>query len=167
MIRWLLFPLLAVGLVAPVYAGHFESTAYKPQKVVYEFYFNEPTQINSALYWIRSLLNPLLEAPYNYSPEENDIKVVVHGTEIVTLAKKNYAKYKEAVERMRYYSQLGVEFRVCALAAEDYNYTAKDFYDFVTVVPSAFAELAHWQSQGYALIRPRILDKRYTVDEIR
>ncbi|UCE90677.1 MAG: DsrE family protein [Pseudomonadota bacterium] len=144
-----------------------ESTPYTAQKVVFDFYFDDPAKINSALYWIRSLMNPLTEEPYGYAPEFLDIKVVIHGTEIVTLAKKNYAKYKDAVERMRYYASLGVEFRVCGLAAADFGYARKDFQDFVQIVPSAIPELAHWQLQGHALIAPNIMDKKFSVDEIR
>jgi len=142
-------------------------TPYKDPKVVFDFYFDNPLKINSALYWLRSYMNPLMAEPYNYAPEFMDIKVVIHGTEIVTVAKKNYPKYKEAVERMRYYAQLGVEFKVCGLAADDYGYNKKDFYDFIHIVPSAIPELAHWQTEGYALIRPIIMDKVFTIEEIR
>ena len=142
-------------------------TPYTDQHVVFDFYFDEPDKINSALYWIRSLMNPLMESPYDMAPEFLDLKVIVHGTEIVTLASKNYARYQDVVERMRYYAQLGVEFRVCALAAADYGYDTKDFYDFVKVVPSAITELAHWQLQGYALITPTVMSKKYAIDEIR
>jgi len=138
-------------------------TPYEAQKVVYDFYFDDPQKINSALYWIRSLMNPLMAAPYDYAPEQLSIKVVIHGTEIVTVARRNYSKYKDAVERMRYLHSLGVEFKVCALAAADYGYRPEDFQDFVEVVPSAFAELAHWQMQGYALITPRILERRHSI----
>ena len=145
----------------------FDQTPYQDPKVVFDFYFDEPEKINSALYWIRSLMNPLTESPYDMSPEFMDIKVIVHGTEIVTLAKHNYERYKDAVERMRYYSQLGVEFRVCGLAAHDFDYVAADFHDFVIITPSAFTELAHWQSQGYSLISPTVMEKKYSVEEIR
>ena len=64
-------------------------TPYSEQKVVFDFYFDAPEKINSALYWIRSLINPLMEEPYGLAPEMLDIKVVIHGTEIVTLARKN------------------------------------------------------------------------------
>jgi intracellular sulfur oxidation DsrE/DsrF family protein len=163
---WLLIFMLFLP-TASCYAGSVVQTPYTPQKVVYEFYFNEPSDINNALFWIRSLVNPLSESPYDLMPEDLDIKVVVHGTEIVTLAKKNYAKYKTAVDRMRYYSSVGVEFKVCALASRDFGYKAKDYQDFVQVVPSAFNELTHWQMQGYALIRPVVLEKKYSRDEIR
>jgi len=142
-------------------------TAYQEPKVAFEFYFDEPTKINSALYWLRSYINPLTDSPYNYSPEFMDIKVIIHGTEIVTLAKKNYSKYKTAVDRMKYYSMLGVEFRVCGLAAKDFGYATKDFQDFVKIVPSAIIEIGHWQQQGYALIKPAIMDKKFSIEEIR
>ena len=142
-------------------------TPYTEPKVVYDFYFDDPEKINSALYWIRSLMNPLMEEPYNMAPEFMDIKVVIHGTEIVTVARKNYEKYKDAVERMRYYASLGVEFKVCGIAAQDYGYTVADFQEFIEVVPSAINELAHWQLEGYALITPTVMEKKFTIEEIR
>ena len=156
-------------LFTSVYAepASYVQTPYKDPKVIFEFYFDQPGKINSALYWLRSYINPLTEAPYNYAPEFMDIKVIIHGTEIVTLAKKNYTKYKDAVDRMKYYSQLGVEFRVCGLAAKDFDYTAKDFQDFVKIVPSAMTEIGYWQQQGYAIIKPEIMDKKFSIDEIR
>lgn len=145
----------------------FDQTPYKEQKVVYDFYFDEPEKINTALYWIRSLMNPLMDVPYEMAPEFMDIKVIIHGTEIVTVARKNYKKYREAVDRMRYYASLGVDFRVCGLAAHDYGYQAADFQDFVTITPSAITELAHWQMEGYALITPVVMEKRFSIEEIR
>lgn len=153
--------------VLPLRAAEYEQTPYGDARVVFDFYFDEPAKINAALYWIRSYLNPLTEAPYSQAPEFMDIKVIIHGTEIVTLAKKNYAKYKDAVDRMRYYAQLGVDFRICSIAATDYDYVASDFYDFVKLVPSAITELAHWQNQGYGLITPQVLPKRFAIEEIR
>ncbi len=142
-------------------------TPYEPQKVIFDFYFDHPDKINTALYWIRSLITPLMDSPYNYAPEFMDIKVMIHGTEIVTLAKKNYNRYKTAVERMRYYDSLGIQFKVCSLAAHDFGYQDKDFYDFIQVVPSAITELVHWQMQGYGLITPQVYDKKFSTEEIR
>ena len=145
----------------------FIETPYKEPQVVYDFYFNEPEDINSALYWVRSLMNSLMDAPYNIDPEMMDIVVVIHGMEIVTVASKNYQRYKAAVDRMRYFSELGVSFKVCGLAAGDYGYAIEDFQDFIEVVPSAINELVHWQQQGYALITPTILSKIYSIEDIR
>jgi uncharacterized protein len=145
----------------------FTQTLYEEPKVVYEFYLDHPQKIDAALYWVRSLINPLSEPPYSFAPEMMEIKVVLHGTEIVTVAKKNYVKYKNAVDRMRYYASLGVEFKVCNLAAGDYGYKIEDFQDFIEVVPSAFTELVHWQMQGYALITPQVLERTQRLEEIR
>ncbi|HEB59290.1 MAG TPA: hypothetical protein ENJ01_08715 [Gammaproteobacteria bacterium] len=160
-------PLLWAASVQADEGAEFVATPYVPQKVIFDFYFDDPQKINAGLYWIRSFMGPLLDEPYGYAPEMLDIKVVIHGTEIVTLARKNYAQYRDAVERMRYYAELGVEFKVCALAARDFDYTREDFQDFVQVVPSAMTELVHWQMQGYGLITPRIMNKHRANDEIR
>ena len=163
--------LLALALLLPFAGLHGEGrvvqTPYDEQKVVFDFYFDDPAKINSALYWIRSLFNPLMDEPYGFAPEFLDIIVLIHGTEIVATAKRNYAKYKEAVERMRYYASLGVKFRVCGLAAHDYGYVPADFHDFIELVPSAVTELAHWQLKGYAVIAPKIMDKKFSIEEIR
>lgn len=147
--------------------ARYVETAYEPPRVVYEFYLDDPAKMGAALYWIRSLINPLIESPYDMAPEFMDIKVVIHGTEIVTLAKKNREKYRDEVARMDYYASLGVEFKVCGLAAGDFGYTPADFYDFVQVVPSAFTELVHWQQQGYALITPQVFVRTRSIEEIR
>jgi hypothetical protein len=159
---------LYLGFAVPALAaGKWVQTPYAPAKVMFEFYLDDPQKIGSALYWVRSLMNSLQEAPYNYSPEDLKIVVVIHGTEIVTVATKNEAKYQEAVDRMRYYASLGVSFKVCGQAAEDFGYSVKDFQDFVEVVPNGITELAHWQQQGYALITPHILDKKFDTESIR
>ena len=159
--------LFSHGVLAEENVSKAVETPYSEQKVVYDFYLDNPHKINAALYWIRSLINPLMEEPYGMAPEFLDIKVVIHGTEIVTVARKNYEKYRDAVERMRYYASLGVEFKVCGLAAEDYDYDTDDFHEFIDVVPSAITELAHWQLQGYALITPTIVEKKLSIEEIR
>jgi intracellular sulfur oxidation DsrE/DsrF family protein len=163
-----LLMLFWLSVAVPVQAaGKLVATPYEPAKVVFEFYLDDPQKINGALYWVRSLMNPLQNAPYNYSPEDLKIVVVIHGTEIVTVAKHNEAKYKEAVERMRYYASLGVTFKVCGQASEDFGYQVQDFQDFIEVVPNAMTELAHWQQQGYALITPQVLEKKFDIESIR
>lgn len=161
--------LLALALPAKLALSEAKlvQTPYQEQKVVFDFYLDDPQKVNSALYWVRSVFNPLMADPYGYAPEFLELIVVIHGTEITTTVKHNYEKYKEAVERMKYYSELGVKFKVCGLAAHDYGYTAKDFHEFVELVPSALTELAHWQMQGYATIKPEIMDKKYSIEEIR
>jgi hypothetical protein len=140
------------------------NTPYAAPKVVFDFYLDNPAKMGAALSWLRSLL-PLSVPPYDYNSDT--IKVVVHGTELVTLAKKNEAKYQEFVDRMRYYADLGIEFKVCELAMHDYDYDLKDMQDFVQAVPSAPVELVHWQNQGYAVLVPTIMDKKFNIEDIR
>ena len=147
--------------------ARFVQTPYEEPKVVFDIFLDRPEKMGPALFWLRAMMNPLTEAPYDLAPEFMDIKVVVHGMEIVTLAKKNYEKYRNVVERMRYYAALGVEFKACALAATDYGYTLNDFHEFVQVVPSAITELAHWQQKGYGLIVPQVLTKEISIEKIR
>lgn len=139
--------------------------AYAPPKVVMDIYLDDPAKMGAALYWLRAIVLPLSEPPYEYDPAT--IKVVIHGTELVTVAKKNEAKYQEAVDRMRYYAELGVEFKVCQLAMQDYGYSLRDMQDFVQAVPSAMVELIHWQNQGYALLTPQVMDKKFSIEQIR
>lgn len=165
--------LLLISIVLSLFSvqaqagGKIVNTPYEDPKVVFDFFFDDPRHINSALFWIRSYMNPLTESPYEMAPEFMNIVVVIHGTELVTVAQKNYAKYKEAVDRMRYYAQLGVSFRVCNLAAHDFGYQVEDFHDFIEVVPSAITELAHWQQQGYGLITPQVREKKFSIEELR
>jgi intracellular sulfur oxidation DsrE/DsrF family protein len=163
--------LLLIALLLPATAATGEAryvqTPYQEQKVVFDFYFDDPRKIDSALYWVRALINPLMDEPYGYAPEFLDLIVVIHGTEIVTTVERNYERYKDAVDRMKYYASLGVKFKVCGLAAGDYGYSASDFHDFVELIPSAITELAHWQQQGYASIKPQVMDKKFSIEEIR
>lgn len=176
--RWLLICIaLLPGVAAsgdifphkpvPPSGAQFVSTPYTEQKVVFDFYFDDPRKIVPAMQWVRALMKPLIEPPYAYPPEFLDIKVVIHGTEIVALARSNYKKYRDTVERMRYYASIGVNFRICALALEEYGYRPEDLQDFAIIVPSAITELAHWQLKGFAVIQPQILEKKFSIEEIR
>jgi intracellular sulfur oxidation DsrE/DsrF family protein len=152
----------------PVMAqAKFVQTPYQNPKALVDIYLDDPAKLGSALYWLRSLVNPLTEAPYSMFAEDMSIIVLLHGTEIVTLARKNEEKYTEVVQRMRYYAEMGVKFKVCGLAMQDYQYTASDMHDFVEVTPSAITELMHWQNRGYALITPQVSEKKFSIDSIR
>lgn len=142
-------------------------TPYQNPKALVDVFLDDPAKLGAALYWVRSLVNPLIEAPYSMFSEDMSIIVLMHGTEIVTLARKNEAKYTELVQRMRYYADMGVKFKVCGLALQDYQYTAGDLHDFVEVTPSAITELMHWQNRGYALITPQVFEKKFSIDAIR
>lgn len=166
--RMPLFLSLLLTLTPPVSLGAEETfPPYQEPKAVLDFFFAHPAHISNGLYWLRSFMNPLTESPYDMAPEFIDIVVVSHGTEIATLVKHNYEKYRDQVERMRYYASLGVRFKACSLAATDYGYAADSFYDFVEIVPSAMTEIVHWQQQGYGLLIPQVHEKTLTIEQIR
>jgi intracellular sulfur oxidation DsrE/DsrF family protein len=153
---------------SPVLAqAKFVQTPYQNPKALVDIFLDDPAKMGAALYWLRSLMNPLTEAPYSMFSEDISVIVLLHGTEIVTLARKNEERYTEVVQRMRYYADMGVKFKVCGLALQDYHYTAKDLFDFVEVTPSAITELMHWQNRGYALITPQVTEKRFSIENIR
>jgi len=159
---------LAACQAAPLWAeARRVQTPYQSPKALVDMYLDDPAKLGSALYWVRSLMNPLTEAPYSMFAEDIKVIVLMHGTEIVTLAKKNQTRYEELVQRMRYYADMGVKFKICGLAMQDYQYNAADLQDFVEITPSAITELVHWQNQGYALITPQVPEKKFSIDSIR
>jgi intracellular sulfur oxidation DsrE/DsrF family protein len=147
--------------------ARFVQTPYKNPKALFDIYLDNPAKMGAALYWLRSFMNPLTEAPYSLFNDDMSVIVVLHGTELVTVAKKNEDKYESVVQRMRYYADQGVKFKVCGLALQDFGYTLADMQDFVEVTPSAMTELVHWQNQGYGLITPVVTDKRFSIEDIR
>lgn len=142
-------------------------TPYHKPKALFDIYLDHPAKMGAALYWLHSFVNPLLEAPYSFFNDDMSVVVVLHGTELVTVARKNEAKYEDVVQRMRFYADHGVKFKVCGLALKDFGYTPADMQPFVEVTPSAMTELVHWQNQGYGLITPVVTDKKLSIEEIR
>lgn len=93
--------LLSASLAsAPAQAqARFVQTPYQNPKALVDIYLDDPQKLGSALYWLRALVNPLTEAPYSMFPEDMSIVVLMHGTEIVTLARKNEERYQEVVRK--------------------------------------------------------------------
>ena len=169
-VNLLVFLALFIGNVFGEDKAEFVQTPYeKPFKVVVEFYFDEPEKIVPALEWVSNVIYVLTKEPYSFVPGEDiDIVVVIHGTEITTLVKDNRDRFKSVWDRIEGMSMYGVKFKVCSMAAEQiYGYKKEDFPSFVELVPSAITELLHWQHKGYALLIPRIYERRRAVEEIR
>lgn len=145
----------------------FVQTPYQNPKALVDVYLDHPDKMGAALFWVRSLVNPLVEPPYSMLPEDMSVIVLLHGTELVTVARDNEAKYQDVVQRMRYYASQGVKFKVCGLALKDFGYTLADMQSFIEVTPSAMSELVHWQNQGYGLVTPVVTDKKVATEDIR
>jgi hypothetical protein len=149
-IRGFFFALImALGTAHPVLAqGTRVQTPYANPKAIVDVYLDHPAKMGAALYWVRSLVNPLTEAPYSLFPEDMSIIELLHGTELVTVARKNEAIYEELVQRMRYYASQGVKFKVCGLALQDYGYTDADMQPFIGRLPARPS--GDWQNRGCA-----------------
>ncbi len=134
----------------------------KQLKAVYDFYFPKPNSVSLVLSAINSLMAQTAEfGPHDFDPLK--IVVVSHGPELVVFAKRNYAKYKEIVDRAASLAQQGVRFEICRGAAAALNFVAEDFHGFATVVPSGPYALTYWQMKGYGLIPGGLTDpQRYT-----
>ena len=162
--------ILLVSLSLSQERARFVQTPYEARfRVVVEFYFDDPEKIRPALEWVSNIIYVLSKEPYNFIPGEDiDIVVIIHGTEITTLVKKNREKYKDIWERIESMEMYGVKFKVCAMAAElIYGYKPEDFPPFVELVPSAITELLYWQQKGYALLIPQVYERKRAVEEIR
>jgi hypothetical protein len=95
-------------------------------------------------------MNTLQEAPYNDSPEDLMIVIVIRGTKIVTVAKKNEAKYQEVIDRVRYYADPGVSFKVRGQASHGLGYAVQDFQDFTKSCPTPSA---NWRTGSSRAMR--------------
>ncbi len=145
----------AQGAQAPYGSSKFESYAdidqLKQLKVVWDFNFQDPKTVGVVL----NNLNALLKATTDFGPKEIDpLKVVIvsHGPEVVVWAKKNYAKYKNIVDRAASFAQQGVRFEICRNDAAALGFKPEDLHGFVTVIPAGPYALTYWQNKGYAYI---------------
>jgi uncharacterized protein len=160
-------PTVASNTAAPYGTAQFSPYAdiddIKQLKAVYDFYFPNPNSVSLVLSAINSLMAQTAEfGPHEFEPLK--IVVVSHGSELVVFAKRNYAKYKETVDRAASLAQQGVRFEICRGAAAALNFVPEDFHGFATVVPSGPYALTYWQMQGYGLIPGGFTDPQHYIN---
>jgi len=132
------------------FAPYSDIESVKQLKVVWDFNFVDPKAVGGVF----NNVNALLKATAEFGPHEIEpVKVVIvtHGPELVVFAKKNYAKYKDIVDRAASFAKQGVRFEACRNAARVEGFGPEDLYGFVTVVPAGPYALAYWQAKGYSL----------------
>ncbi|MHB8455823.1 MAG: DsrE family protein [Acidiferrobacterales bacterium] len=125
----------------------------KQLKVIWDFNFVDPKAVGMVF----NNLAALIRAVNDYGPKEIDpLKVIVlsHGPEVVVWDRRNYAKYKDIVDRAASFAQQGVRFEVCNNDAKALGLKPKDLYGFITVIPAGPYALAYWQAKGYGVIEP-------------
>ncbi|PIQ52021.1 MAG: hypothetical protein COW02_11625 [Comamonadaceae bacterium CG12_big_fil_rev_8_21_14_0_65_59_15] len=144
---------LVVGATAawagPGDPSTFDASPLGAQRVVYQFNFENPTDLEQGLGYLANHLKALKQFG---DVGASRLVVVAHGNELHMLSRLNRATYPDIYDELKALADQGVLFRVCRNAAKFRGYEPGDFYDVITVVPAAMTELAKWQAQGYAYI---------------
>jgi len=160
--RHLLLSLLALlgsttlGWAGPTDPQLFDPTPLGAQHAVYQFNFENPIDLEQGL----GYLNNHLKALKQYGDVAGSkLVVVAHGNELHMLSRQNRSRYPDIYDALKALADQGVLFRVCRNAANYRGYGPGDFYDVVTVVPSAVTELVKWQAQGYAYISGQVIHR--------
>jgi len=145
---------IALGDDAPYGQAKFTTYAdiesVQQLRTVWDFNFIDPKAVGDVF----NNVVALMKAAAEYGPrEEEPVKIVIvsHGPEIVVFARKNYAKYKDIVDRAASLAHQGVRFEICRNAAAAEGFAPEDLYGFTTVVPAGPYALAYWQAKGYSL----------------
>ncbi len=122
---------------------------YAKQKVVYDAAVNSVEALTSVL--DRASYLSLINGA---DPFDNKIVIVLHGNEIPFFAIRNYAKYKDLMDRAQSLTVGGIiEFRMCRIAAKGHGFEPEDIHGFVSMVPMGDAEIVRLQQEGYAYMR--------------
>lgn len=132
------------------FSAYSDIDSIKQLKAVWDFNFVDPKAIGMVF----NNVNALIKATSEFGPKEIEplkIVIVSHGPEIVAWDKRNYAKYKDIVDRASSLASQGVRFEVCRNAAKALGLGPEDLHGFITVVPAGPYALAYWQAKGYSL----------------
>ena len=127
----------------------FDGRKYGAQKAVYDFNFENPEDLRGAFGTVRNHLKAIRE----FGDAQNSrIVIVAHGNEVHALSRLNRAAFPEVYDTLKELAGAGVKVTLCRNAAIARGYRVEDFYDLVTVVPSAVIEIPKWENDGYAYI---------------
>ncbi len=137
------------AVAGPEDPSTFDATKYSAQKAVYDFNFETPDDIRGALGTVRNHLKAIREFG---DPQNSRIVIVAHGNDVHALSRLNRAAFPDVYDTLKELSAVGVKITLCRNAALARGYKVDDFYDLVTVVPSAVAEIPKWENEGYAYI---------------
>jgi uncharacterized protein len=159
---WLSIILFALSFISTAQAGqedpsHFDPVRYSsPHKAVYHFNFAKPLDAFKGLRRVKNHLKALQE----FGAPDGHLVVIINGNEIHAFSRLNAPVYPEMYKMLTELASQGVEFRACRNAAKARGYKSDEFYDLVTVAPSAVSELARYGNAGYTYIytdlHPRI-----------
>lgn len=146
----LLFILLAM-LVLPVQASttvnEILNADTAPPGVVFEVVEGDEAALNSILPQIRTSIDNIRK-----KWPKTLFAVVSHGQEQFGLLSKNSKANASAHQQVQSLLAQGVPVAVCGTHASWYNYTSKDYPDYVDVVPAGPGKIREYQRRGFLLV---------------
>jgi intracellular sulfur oxidation DsrE/DsrF family protein len=146
---WLPFVSASGENTAPWGQAKIVEKTYSKQKVVYDVSVKTVAQLENVLDRA-SYLSALNDA----DPFDSRIVIVLHGDEIGFFAIRNYAKYRDLMQRAQSLTVGGIiDIRMCRVAARRRGFEPPDIHGFVTMVPMADAEIIDLQKQGFAYMQ--------------
>lgn len=143
----------AGALAGPDDPSRFDPVGYGAQNFLYDFNFAEPVHGLKALTFVRNHIRALKE---HGDFENSRLVIVAHGNELHALSRLNSAAFPNAYEELRDLVEQGVEIHVCRNAASGRGYQPDEFYDLITVVPTAMTDIAKYQGEGFGYIYPAV-----------
>lgn len=118
-----------------------------PTGVVFEIVAGSESALKPALEKVDIYMKRLKKAIPNIK-----LSVVTHGTEEFALLKENKKRFKSSHQKVQSLVRNDVPVHVCGTHASWYDFSEKDFPDYVDVAVAGPAKVKEYQRKGYALI---------------
>ena len=118
-----------------------------PKGVVFEIVAGSESALEPALEKVEAYMARLKKAIPNIK-----LSVVTHGTEEFALLKQNKKRFKKSHQKVQSLVKDDVPVHICGTHASWYDFTDKDFPDYVDVAVAGPAKVKEYQRKGYALI---------------
>lgn len=113
----------------------------RPYKVVFDLTSKDSTAQQSVMRWIKEILS---------NEPSAQIEVVLYGQGIDMVIKKQ-ATYTADIEQLAGSPQ--VNFKVCAIALKNHQYTTSQLLAGVTTVPDGIYEIISKEAEGWGYIK--------------
>ena len=118
-----------------------------PVGIVFEIVAGSESALKPALEKVDIYMARLKKAIPNIK-----LSVVTHGTEEFALLNKNKKRFKSSHQKVQSLVSSDIPVHVCGTHASWYDFSSKDFPDYVDVVVAGPTKVKEYQREGYALI---------------
>lgn len=121
-----------------------------PNGVIFEVIADVESDLKPALEQIDIYIKQLKIALPNIK-----LAIVTHGKEEFALLTENKVRFKASHQKVQSLVNNNIPVHVCGTHASWYNYSERDFPDYVDVAVSGPKKVIEYQRKGYALINIR------------